>query len=205
MKPRVLLSPLLAATLIIALTRCGDGDEPAAPEPPVSQSADADPSDEESADAEESASPSVTPAAGPLVDNDAVSFHLFKHPDWIHVIDRSLVDSWLLVLDEGNVQVSLTGSESPPTDLDRDAELVQEDMAIEDPPSTRKANRVLNGVECWVFAGEEDLHVGYHIGGSDGGFQYELSFEFSSASDWPEGRQRLEEMLASVELTFPTP
>ena len=205
MKSRV-LSALLASVLAVTLAGCGNDDDPSSEEttsPSGEQSPDPD---DESSPPEESASesPSVTPASGPLVENDAVSFHLFEHAGWIQVGNRSLVESWVLVFDEGEFQVFLTGSQSPHLDLDADAELVKEDMAIEDPPATRIENRVLNGVECWVFTGEEDLHVGYHIGGSNGGFQYELSFEFPPASQWPEGQQRLEEMLASVEWKFPT-
>ena len=118
MKSRV-LSALLASVLAVTLASCGDDDPPSeeTTSPSGEQSPDSDdesPDTEDTEDTEEPASesPSVTPAAGPLVDNDAVSFHLFEHADWIHVTDRSLVDGWLLVLDEGNVHVSLAGSES---------------------------------------------------------------------------------------------
>lgn len=201
MRSRII--PVVALIAIgIALAGCGDDGDAGDDAPPKATHS----SDQQTTGPTSEPSASVTAASGPVVENDALRLHLFENEEWIHVTDRSLVQGWVLDLDEGTVGLTLTvaSSGSSSTELEADAKLAEEGFANEDPPVTRQENRTVNGVELWVFSGEDDKDRQYYLGTDQGGYMLELKFRFPSTAQWPESEERIEEILASVEWKIPT-
>lgn len=179
----------LTCVLVVTLSGCADDDPSTDPRP--SQDATS-----ASSDASTSATPEVVPADGPLLEANALSLHLYDSPDWQTTTVGSTASAGLRNK-AGSLTITLTDLETDATDLDEDAEAVLDVMSGDKLPPRRAENRVINRVECWVLAGENQDRRIYLVGGIHAG--YEFTIEFNLPAGWGEADKRIEEILASID------
>lgn len=197
MKSRV-VRMLPVALLALTLAGCGD-DEPSAgpgdagaPASPTS----ATPSD--SATATPSITPSITPTDGEEIANDTVSMRLPDEPDWQTAQFATTITAGVLRPD-GSMSVSISDIGSTGTDeLDDLASAAENTWSDDDPAPRRVANRVVDGIECYVLEARNDENHRYVVGGDHDG--YTFSIDFTVPVDWAEGDDLIEQMLASVDI-----
>lgn len=186
----------LGVLLVVVLGGCGD-DEPTGadgtPQPTSSSSDAPSPAPSEAAD-------DVEPATGQLIEINALTMRLFEADGWI--VDK-LGTSVVVALDgfdqgiPGAFSISGGGLASSGTDLEINAEVAVEAAADDRIKSERVANRVINGVECYVLEGADDTRRIYIVGGNHGGYLFDLEFEVPV--EWPGSDELIESMLASIE------
>lgn len=199
MQSRVMqrLTAAVAATVALwSLSACDSGGGDA----PTGSMSDSAPASGATSSDSPSASPSwtVTPASGEAVENDTMSYRLptieSKTPWSTDSLGTTFTSSTLL--DEGIVDITATDLSTSDTDLEVDAGVVLKLLADYKPRPRRVANRVINGVECWVMVGKDAKSYSYRIGGLHAGRQFSLLFDVPAT--WTEADQRIEEILASI-------
>ncbi|GAA4811268.1 hypothetical protein ACFQ0K_03855 [Nocardioides caeni] len=190
----------LSVPLAAGLAGCG-GDEPEEPSATVSStvspSASTTPDDRDSPGESSPPTPSVAPATGQLVELQSLSFHLTEG-EWIGsrvgisvAVSQELDD----LVDLFNVSAGDIATTT--TDFEEVKEVAANGNKQTDPFLEIADDRVIGGVDVWVFTGKDGDHTVYEIGGVHGGHTFTLTFDWPTA--WAEGEQRVEEMLASIE------
>lgn len=187
------------AALAWSLSACDRGENDPSPDPAASS---APASDTTSTSADSSSTPSsatVTPADGELVENNTMTYRLpvveGKTPWSTDSLGSTTTSSTLL--ESGIVDITSSDLKDPDTDLELDAKVSLRLLAGNRPRPRRVANRVINGVECWVIVGKDKTSYSYRIGGLHAGYQFSLLFDVPA--NWTEADQRIEEVLASIE------
>jgi len=198
---------LAAGALGLALAASGctaDEDAPSS-SPSGTPSASADDTSAPPASADPSAS--VTPASGPRLGVDTVRLRLFDDPGW----SRTRVGTTVLAGvrgEAGRLDVSVSDIGTINGDLDQNADATLQVASREDPPVARVADRVVDGVTCYVLEGRDDEVHRYLVGGvlpdawRKGGVVTNAAFQvaFTIPADWPGGDDLVEQMIASIRI-----
>lgn len=182
---------------LAALAGCGDDDEPArsgqpAPSATGSAGSPGSPGSSGSTPAE----PEVTPATGDLVELESLSFHLTAGR-WIG--SRVGISVSMAQEIEGRIDLFRIGAGDVPLtqpDFEEVREITIRGNRQTDPYLKPAADRVVNNVTVWVFTGQKGDHTFYEVGGLHNDHTMKITFEWPT--DWVEGPQRVEEVLASV-------
>lgn len=144
------------------------------------------------------ATPSVTPANGEEIANDTVTMRLTDDPDWQTAQFGTTVTAGLLRAD-GSMSASVSDIGSTGTDeLDDLASAAEKTWSNDDPAPRRVANRVVDGVECYVLEASNDEAHRYVVGGDHDGYTFSIDFTVPVA--WTDGDDLIEQMLASVDI-----
>ncbi|WP_235535948.1 hypothetical protein [Nocardioides sp. Root190] len=189
--PRLVLASVVSASLATSLVACGDDDPATGPSDPSSNA-----STETGEPSGDPGEPSAEPATGPELESNNLRMRLFASPDW-NVRTLGTLMGASLDSDDGLFEVRVSGIATTSEDLERDAEIAEENEAIERTSPQRVANRVIQGVELFVLEGEDDRYRSVVLGGFHNGYQVNIDIDFPA--DWPDADALIESMLASVE------
>jgi len=138
-----------------------------------------------------------TPAAGQLLELPTVGMRLVDVPGWdVRQVGTNM--SATLDGDQGFFDVALGNIQTVNPRLDDQATIREELLSSTVPAPKRVANRTFDGVECYVLEGRGKGYLSYAVGGVHGGHFF--SVEFRVPADWPDGRQWIEQMLASLDI-----
>jgi len=184
------------ACLALALVACSDDE---APEPPRGSEAASSAGTSSTAEPQAGGStPAVTPAAGREIANDTVSMRLTDDPEWQIARFATTVTAGLLRAD-GSFSASVSDIRSTGgDDLDSLAAAAEQTWSNDDPAPRRTANRVVDGIECYVLEASNEERHRYVVGGEHDGFTFSIDFKVPRA--WTDGEQIREQLLASVDV-----
>jgi hypothetical protein len=191
-----------AAVLVLGLAACTDDDPDAGGSTPSASAtggAGSTPSATSSDTSSASETPSVVPATGKEIGVATVSMRLTDSPDW-RVTDTAVNVVALLPSDTGaTLSVGLVDAPNlPGRDTDDKGDSFERTLSTEPAAPKRVANRVLDGVECFVLDGRtDDLHH-YVVGAVVGDRVFLLQFKVPASL--ADGDQLIEQMLASIDV-----
>ena len=193
-----LLHALPAVVLVLSLAACADDDPDAAGGTPTARATG---TTEATSEATSTApeTPTVVPANGRVVSVEAVSMRLTDAPKWnVSQFGTTFVAGLALGTD-GKVSVTVQDILASPSQTTEDkAASFEEVLAKDDPAPKRVANRVVDGVDCFVLDGRNDKVHHYVVGGVVNGRLFLLQFRVPVGL--PDGDQLIEQMLASVDI-----
>lgn len=191
------LRVLPAALLALGLAACST-DEPAPGASTSTASASGAPGTPSDSPSEAPATPSVVPATGQELSVEAVSMRLLDSPDWnVSQFGTTFVGS--LRSPSGGLAVTVQDIKAGPGRTTEDKAVSFEQVsANEDPAPKRVANRVVDGVDCFVLEGRNAETRVSMVGGVVNGRFFLL--EFQMPVTMPDGDQLIEQMLASVDI-----
>lgn len=185
------------AVLGLCLAACADDGDDAGVDTPTATAtgASAAASDATSTVPE---TPTVVPATGQKLSVEAVSMRLTDSPEWV-IAPTPLTVVGSLAVDGGILDVTVQDVPSAPGRTTEDKAVSYErTLATDDPPPKRVANRVVDGVDCFVLDGRNDKKRNYVVGAVVKDRLFLLRFRVPTAL--PGGDQMIEQMLASADI-----
>lgn len=193
-----------AAVLVLGLAACTDDDPDAGGSTP---SASATGSTGSTPDATSPAAetpsapetPSVVAATGKEIGVAAVSIRVTDSPEWRVNETAVNVVALLPAAPAGILTVSLVDAPNlPGRDTDDKGDSFERTLSVEPTAPKRVANRVLDGVECFVLDGRTDELHHYVVGAVVGDRVFLLQFKVPAGL--ADGDQVVEQMLASIDV-----
>ena len=190
-----------AAVLVLGLAACTDDDpDPGGNKPSASATGSAGSMPDATSPAPEtsaSETPSVVPATGEEIGVATVGLRLTDVPGWSLTTTDVIVVALLHPATGGTLKVIVQDSPNQPgRDTDDEAAGWERSLAVEPAAPKRVANRVVDGVECFVLDGRTDELHHYVVGGVVGDRHFLLQFQVPAGV--ADGDQLIEQVLASV-------
>jgi hypothetical protein len=186
------------AVLVLGLAACADDGSEAGDGAPRATASNATGA---TTDATPTApdTPAVVPANGKEVSVEAVSMRLTDAPKWNVSQFGTTFVAGLPLGTQGKVSVTVQDILASPSQTTEDkAVSFEEVLAKDDPAPKRVANRVVDGVDCFVLDGRNDKVHHYVVGGVVNSRFFLLQFRVPVVL--PDGDQMIEQMLASVDI-----
>ena len=187
-----------AAVLVLGLAACTNDDAGAGEAEPSAGTSGATTGATSEATTTAPEAPSVEPATGEELSVQTVSMRLTDSPEW-GVTPTPLTVVGSLVVDGGIVDVTVQDVPSAPGRTTEDKAVSYErTLSTDDPAPRRVANRVIDGVDCFVLDGRNDKKRNYVVGAVVKDRLFLLRFRVPAGL--ADGDQMIEQMLASVDI-----